>query len=167
MRGAYMRWSEGRFLDEYVDEELEVDEGWKSEDEQARQVGRLSRCVAVILVAHSMPRRLGGGASDEELRADKLMARRVGSRLSNSLTVWAGGALDVSDDAQVPEVKQEGAQIEWSKWWAEHRRKVEVEIYRVATTCRKLGHKREGNVMVNRLLNEIKTLDEVLGSPSG
>lgn len=157
-------WTDGRFLDDFIDDGLEVDEAWSPEVERVRQVARLRRAVATMVVARGTPRRLGGSASDAELRTDRLTINRVGGRLSNSLIAWAGGGVDVTDERDDPDVRCEGAQIIWERWWHEHRRRVEVEAYRIGTTTKCLGFRKDGNVMVMRLVNEMRSLDEVLGS---
>lgn len=157
-----MQWSSLKFLDQWVDEGLEVEPGWSPEDEATRQLERLVPATAVALLVRDHPGRMPESAGRIARKNDKLTARRVYSRLLMYTLQWGGTTQEVHTQTLTSECRQQAAQLDWSKWWQTHRSTLELNMRKVATQAKKNGHLRAGNRYLNRLSNEYRALDEVL-----
>jgi hypothetical protein len=163
------------FLEQFVDQGLAPDPEWTPEQEEATQQARLEKLCLITLHAKSIKRRLGGDASPAELTADKKLAKQVHNRFAtcygfygepnDTNTIEALYAEAETDENQElwQEVTREGAQIDWAKFWLNHALYLKTHIRIVATNAYKLGKKKDGNRLCNRLKNEYEMLNDILG----
>jgi hypothetical protein len=159
-----MDWTGKKFLDQFVDEALEVDMGWTPLAEKVRQVERLAPAIAVMELVRDHPGRIPESSGREVRRADKLNAKRVQSRLLSQLRRWDGNEEEIQRYKEDPEVKRQAAQLQWPQWWVDHKTRLTACMRHIATHAKATANARQGNAMVNNLSNEYRTLDEVLGN---
>jgi hypothetical protein len=99
------------YLERYYDSGMSLPRYENREAIERAEEQRIARTLAVVVVAGSMPRRIGA-ASDEELRADKQTARRLSHALQQSLRGWSSRPIFeivTLDD----KVRRDGATVEW------------------------------------------------------
>jgi hypothetical protein len=141
------------YLATYYDPQLPISVAATISEIEEAEIARIRRQAAVILVAISMPRRLGGEATDEDLALDKKRARRVLHVLKQCLNQWSKGHrlddLIINDD-----IRREGAQLDWESWWDNHRSYLEMRLRYVATWSVQADQRRWGKTAVVRLNNE-------------
>jgi len=155
----------GRFLEQFNDPGLEIDLGWDPEKYAEQTKERLVAQAAMALHAHAVPRRLGGDATRDELAADKKISRQVQQRTETALKNWGGQPADVTEFAQTDEERhRKGAQVDWPTWYLQYKATMQRELRIVATSALRTGHLKVGNQYVNRLFNELGTMDQILGT---
>jgi len=144
------------FLAAYQDLALDVSAKDTPAGINAEEAKRLSRTLAMVILAGGIPRRLGADATGEELAIDKRRAKRVAHVLKQSLTAWNPEGQPLAID---PDIKKDAAQLDWEQWWIEHRKWLENRITYVATWASKIAHKPEdiqwAKKAVVRLQNEL------------
>lgn len=138
------------YLGQHFDASLDVDGIGSREDLNRRQVERLKRSLAVVLITGSIPRRLGGDAMPEELALDKKRARRVAHALKQALSGWAKRYDLPLDDS----IRQEGAQMNWESWQPAFLADLSTQVRCVATWAMKNDEEDWGKSAVVRLENE-------------
>jgi hypothetical protein len=150
------------FLARYHDPALELPEVARGPDLEAIEVSRISRALAVVLIAGSIPKRLGGDASDEELALDKKRAKRTSYALTKSLRGWVGD-VDLSSMVQAnPAIRSEGATIDWAKFKSAHLTTLQDRLRLFATFAINEGQERWGKSMIVRLENEVNWVSYAL-----
>lgn len=140
------------YLARHYDPALEIDHIAAREDLEREQVDRLKRSLAIVLMASSIPRRLGADASDDELALDKKRARRTSHALKQALTGWSKrpGDLPMNDGIRI-----EGAQTSWQGWAEAHVASIKVQLRVVSTYAVKKDEEPWGKSAVVKLENEI------------
>lgn len=141
------------FLARYHDAELVLPDDVTREALEKEECSRIGRSLAVCLIAGSIPKRLGGDATDIELALDKKRSRRMAHALSRSLAGWTKKSADYMplDDA----IRSAGAAIDWRKFEAEHVTLVKSRLSLMATYAIRDGQERWGKSAVVRLENEL------------
>jgi len=105
------------FLHEYVDHGLEVDLTRKPADFDREEIERLQDSAAIIIIALSLPRRLGPDAMNEDLSTDKKRCRRVLHVLKQSLEAWSKDGAKVDWRKPTDEDQVRGAALNWAEWY--------------------------------------------------
>jgi hypothetical protein len=140
------------YLSRYYDPALELPETGAREEWERRQIERLERALSVVIMAGTIPRRLGGDANDDELALDRRRAKRAGHALSQSLKGWTKNKpnLPLNDD-----VRMAGAQIVWETWRDAHLSDLNLQLRSVTTWAIKHDELDWGKSAVVKLENEI------------
>lgn len=141
-----------QFLARYYDAALDPPKVKDSAELERAEIERLSRALSVVVIAGSIPRRLGGDATDEDLALDTKRARRVGHALNGAIKGWTKKSppLPVSD-----EIRREGAQIDWDVWRETHLTTINNQLRCLATWAIQNQQESWGKSAVVRLENEI------------
>jgi hypothetical protein len=147
------------YLARHFDADTEVAPDLTSEVIRGNQIGRLSRQLAVVLYASSIPRRLGGDADDDELKMDKKRGRRTAHALSQSLKAWAGRIPALTAD---DEIKRAGAQLDWDRWRQEHFVDLKSDMTAIATWGLRGGDERFAKTAIVRMENELSWISYAL-----
>lgn len=147
------------YLGEHYDPGLDISRIKSREELEDRQINRISRELAVILVTLSIPRRLGADADETELAIDKKRARRVAHALSKALTGWTKRPPQVTVD---DEIRRLGAQLNWTSWQPAVTGTIEEQRRCVATYAIRSGQERWGKSAIVRLNNELKWVEYAL-----
>ena len=117
---------------------------------------RLYTLYFVALAASQIPKRIGGEATQEELRADKKRCHRIAHVARMSFGRWGGELAGKKE----PDLKKEAAQIDWDKWWEAHQVALRNRITALANWG--LAQDKEGQKWtksaVQRLENELSWL---------
>jgi hypothetical protein len=116
------------------------------------EVERLTFALSSALIASTLSRRLGG-VSDDELALDKKRSRRTAHALKQALRSWSGNQtpqMIVTDD-----VRQRGAQVDWSSYVANHSTAVHGRACLAATWAIRTHHERWGKTAIVRYTNEL------------
>jgi hypothetical protein len=142
------------YLERFYDPGLELPEPpLVREHIEAGEVERIQRALAVVVVAGTIPRRLGGDATADELAQDKKRCRRVSHALSNSIYAWT------KKRAAMPEVEDEirikGAQLNWTTFKDEHVAELMVRQRLLATWAVRNEERRWGKTAIVHLENEL------------
>lgn len=147
------------FLARYFDGSLDVTGVGSREELERRQVERISRALAVTIIAGTIPRRLGGDATDEELARDRKRARRASHALTQAYKGWSRKKVSPEvNDA----IRTEGATIVWETWLESHMTALQAELRYLSTWAIKSNEERWGNSAVVRLENEINWVSYAL-----
>lgn len=147
------------YLARHFDPALEVPPAGSRAELEAAQIDRLRRSLSVIIICGSIPRRLGGDATPEELALDKKRARRVAHALNQSLKGWTKKKTELPADDQI---RQEGAQIIWETWGEAHLADLGTHLRILATWAVTHGEEAWGKSAVVKLENEINWLSYAL-----
>jgi hypothetical protein len=142
------------YLERYYDSGMSLPRYENREAIERAEEQRIARTLAVVVVAGSMPRRIGA-ASDEELRADKQTARRLSHALQQSLRGWSSRPIFeivTLDD----KVRRDGATVEWDHLVESHLSIVKSRQRVVATWAIRKKENRWGRSAIVRLENELK-----------
>lgn len=139
------------FLLRYFDPELEVPKLTIPELVSAQQ-DRLARELVISIHSGSIPRRLGGDASDQELAADKKRAKRVSWALKQSLAGWSKKFPKLPVDE---ELRVAGAQLVWQTWYEEFMTEVNEQARIVVTWSVQNDEQRWGRSAVVKFENEL------------
>lgn len=149
------------FLHEHIDTGLELsDKELAQFDPSAWQEIESVRAVTEaqkLAIAASIPRRLGGEASREELAKDKKMARRLEWTMRNAVVDWKGDP-DLILAAMPDEIRREGTVLLLDEWVADRVAYVAIRKSKCAALCARLGLIKLGSQFVQRYLNEQKNL---------
>lgn len=147
------------WLARWYDEGLEISDEWDIETLVGIERDRISRAFSVVMYAVTIPRRLGGDASREDLATDKRRCRRVGHALRQSYRGWDKHDL-IPNTEDV--VRQEGAQLIWDIFSAEHLVALSTRARFVVTWSVQAGHKRWGKSAATNFTNEHRWLSYAL-----
>lgn len=147
------------FLARHHDPALDLDGVGPREELERGEVARLERALAVVIYAGSIPRRIGGEVSDEELALDKKRARRTGHALNQALRGWKKTRVNLE---MSPEVKAEGAVIDWQRWGEAHLTELRNRLACLATWAIRNGEESWGKQAVVKLENEINWVEYAL-----
>jgi hypothetical protein len=150
---------ESGYLEQYHDAELELPEIPGRETLEAAEVERISRALAVVLYTSTIPRRLGGDATDQDLIMDKKHARRAAHALRQSLLGWTKKVVMPTID---DEIRREGAQLMWVPFRDAHLAEVQIRLRVVATWAVRSGDARWGKSAVTNLSNELRWVEYAL-----
>jgi hypothetical protein len=145
-----------RWYDEGLEtpgEPLIPDEQVESERE------RLKKLVSTVLYAATIPRRLGGEATSEDLALDKKRCRRVAHAFIQSYKGWDKRELHpILDD----EIRQAGAQLDWTTFSAEHRVAISTRGIYVVTWALRSGQRRWAKKAATNFLNEQRWFEHAM-----
>lgn len=141
-----------QFLARFYDSELRLPKIESREALESAEVERLARSLAVVLMTGSIPRRLGGDATSEELAIDKKRAKRVGHAINQSLKGWIRKTPVLPLDAKI---RQEGAQLDWKIWHEAHVAEVANQLRLISTWAIQNDEERWAKSAVVRLENEL------------
>jgi len=148
-----------RYLDQYFDPTLELEESLTKDVLVDDQLDRLVTQYHMAAVAEHVPRRLSEATRDE-LSLDKKRSRRIKHVLFTSAASWGASDQLMRDHSE--EERKAGAQVNWVDWFAEQRRYLERTRRVVATWAKKTGNVKDGKKMVTRISNEIEWLSYAL-----
>jgi len=109
--------------------------------------------LTVVGVVGSIPRRLGGEATDLELAIDKKRARRVEHALRQSFSSWSKRDPKIQVTA---EIQKEGIQLEWDDFIMRHMTQIMTELPLIATWAIQNDEARWGRSAVVYLENETR-----------
>jgi hypothetical protein len=148
------------FLARYFDPALEIpaklDTTGSIED---RQIERLTIALSVVVLAGTIPRRLGGEATDEDLALDKKRSKRVGHALQQSLRSWKKRSVKLP---LTDEIRRAAAQIDWTKWGEAHLTSLSSEQKLVSTWAMRNEQEAWGKRAIVRLDNEVNWITYAL-----
>lgn len=156
-----------KFLDQWNDPGIKVDMGWSPETTAEQHAQRCMHMSLVAMQAQAMSRRLGGDASREEIAQDVKRARKLKNlyrQFANQHGIeghheaW----FESQTTAQLKELRQEAAQIDWVKYIQNTTATLNDELRFIATTGLKTGHIQAANSLCNRILNEQNVLQNLL-----
>lgn len=140
---------------------------WTAQKQIDSEIERLSHAVVVASTAASVPRRLGGDATAEQLAADKKLAKSLAYRLRDALRLWR--LLDgkgYEEPTLDPAAVRLGASVEWEAWsekWIEDLRRRRAKV--AATTLAK-GNIDSGIRFVHLYTREISVVEDALARAS-
>jgi hypothetical protein len=123
------------YLLQWYDHGLEVDPSDTRESIRQGEIERLAKLLAIATQIQTVPRRLGGSATPEDLAKDKIRAKRVAHVVLQLLTAWG----EEPGNGAVADVASEAAQMAWERWWQEHRVWLLNRQRYLATWCQKTG----------------------------
>lgn len=148
-------------IENWVDAGLDVaDFDWG--EVELQEIDRIRHCYAIARATLLVPRRLGPDADDADLKADRLLARRVASCYHNLAVMYAVAEYLPEN---VSAWYAEGARMIWQPWFADLLRLVDARRRLVATAGVKLGELRQARRILHRLNREadnIRRLDGVV-----
>lgn len=145
------------FLSQYLDPELKVDANLYAEQIANEEIARLNKLLAVSQTCVTIPRRLGGDATDDELAADKKRCKRIAHVAEQCIISW-GGKVKPNGD-----VAREAAQVNWSRWWEDHQVILNNRLRYVATWAVKTeGDQKWAKGAIVKLMNELRWLQYAL-----
>lgn len=139
------------FLQRFFDPELQPKVESREELEE-KEIERISAALSVVIITGSIPRRLGGDASDEELALDKKRAKRVGHALAQALRGWTKKQAQLSGNGDLRRI---AAQLEWPEWRQAHEVEIRNRLNLVATWGILRSEERWAKSAVVKLENEL------------
>lgn len=144
----------------WIDVGLAIPDGLEKDALIGIEKVRIARALSVVLYASSIPRRLGGEASSEDLALDKRRCRRVAYALRQSYRGWdkEGEIAVAAEDS----VKQEGAQLLWDDFGERHLTEIRSRGCLVVTWAVKSGDRRWGKTAATNFTNELRWLSYAL-----
>lgn len=148
-----------RFLEQHFDPALKLPVVESREQLEEAERERLRRALAIVLIAGSIPRRLGGDATDEDLAIDRKRARRAAHTLSQSLKAWQKKRVQLPDDRDVRSV---GAQLVWETFLEQHCAELKRRIALISTWAIHNGEERWGRSAIVKLTNELNWITYAL-----
>jgi len=143
------------YLERYFDTGLELPEAISRDSLVSSEIARITSAMTLVYVVGSIPRRLGGEATDAELALDKKRSKRVGWALEQALVGWTKKRVPYQVTA---EIQREGAQLEWTTFVPAHLTQLNSELCLVATWAIQNDEARWGRSAVVNLENEIRWL---------
>jgi len=143
------------FVGRYFDAGLEIPEAITRDSLISSEIDRITDALTIVYVVGSIPRRLGGDATDEELAVDKKRSKRVGWALTQSLVSWTKKNPRFQVTA---EIQRTGAQLEWNLFIPEHMTQIMNELRKVATFAVQNDDERWGRSAIVNLENEMRWL---------
>lgn len=146
------------YLGQHYDAALDIEGIGSREELEARQVDRISRELAIIIVTGTIPRRLGTDATAEELALDKKRARRVGHALKQSLSGWTKKYKLEADE----EIRRAGAQLDWTTWLPAATTAVMVNRRLIATYAIRSQQESWGKSAIVKLNNELNWIEHAM-----
>jgi hypothetical protein len=145
--------SSGGFVERYYDPGLALSELETKDSLISREVERIQIALTVVGVVGSIPRRLGGEATDLELAIDKKRARRVEHALRQAFSSWSKRDPKIQVTAAI---QKEGIQLEWIEFVPAHLTQIYSELCLVATWSILSDEARWGRSAVVSLENEMR-----------
>jgi len=149
----------GDFLERFYDSALRLPRRATSQQLASSEAERIAYQLALVLVASSIPRRLGGDADREELALDKKRCRRVAHALDQSLHSWDRRPKFTFDEEVV---RIHGAQLDWLEFAADHALRIDASRRLVATWSIRNSELRWGRTALVRLNNELSWMSYAL-----
>lgn len=140
------------YLERWYDAELALPEGATPATLTAGEVARIGRALSIVVVAGTIPRRLGGDADDDQLALDRKRARRTGHALRQALGGWVKRVPQLQLD---DEIRRLGAQLDWESFGTSHRNEIKARLALCATFAIQANEKRWGKSAVVNLENEL------------
>lgn len=142
----------GTSLERFYDSGLKIAFETTAPQLSNTEVERIARQLAIVRIAGSIPRRLGGEANDQELALDRKRSKRVAHALSQSLNAWTTSPYVYLNEEVI---RREGAQLDWNLFAADHYIQVHDSLRQVATWAVRRGELRWGRSAVINLTNEL------------
>lgn len=146
----------GSYLGRYFDSGLEIPGDATVATIRDEELARVGRTLAVVILASTLPRRLGGDAGDTELALDKRRARRVVHVLQNVWLSWAGKKAGIRLPVTDSEINREAAQLDWERFRDVHIAGVNSRARYAATWAILHDKERWGRSAIVMYENEIK-----------
>jgi len=143
------------FVERWYDAGLAIPNAITRDSLVSSEIERITTALTLVIVVGSIPRRLGGEATDSELALDKKRAKRVNWVLEQSLSGWTKKRAKIQITA---EIQREGAQLEWGQFIPAHLTQLNSELALVATWAIQNEETRWGRSAVVNLENEIRWL---------
>jgi hypothetical protein len=148
------------WIGRFVDSELVLPADLSADRLERQESDRLVRSLTVVLMASTVPRRLGGEASSEELALDKRRCRRVSWAIRQSALQWTKR---VELPSPIPEeLRIEGAQLEWETFGQEHLTLLIARVSLSATWAARSDEKVWGMKAVTKFENERRWVTHAL-----
>lgn len=150
------------YLGLWYDAGLELPPDLSVETIIVEEVERIAGALAVVLYAASIPRRLGGEASGEELAGDKKRCRRVAHAFQQAHRGWTRKGIVLPNG---DEIRMAGAQLLWAEWSQQHFTDLNYRSRRAATfSVRALDAKiaRWGKTAITNYNNERRWIEYAL-----
>jgi len=148
------------YMLEWYDPELAIKADETKDTITKAEVERLTMLYWIAITAHTIPRRVGPEANQEELAADKHRCRRVAHAAEQLVLGWSGRKTVPSISV---DVTRQAAQVDWEKWWAEHSVWLNNRLRYVATWAQKTDKSDKwAKSAVVKLNNEIKWISYAL-----
>jgi hypothetical protein len=141
------------FLERWFDAGISLPDALDRKTLRGDESKRIGYSLVLVTITGSIPRRLGGDATDEDLAIDKKRSRRVAHVLQQSLVTWSPKPPKVLVDEAL---KREGAQLEWSLFQEDHTIKVEASLRTIATWAIMNDDRLWGRSAVVALENELR-----------
>lgn len=138
------------FLNRYFDADLALPKT-NIEELIETQVIRLSRALVVTIHAGSIPRRLGGDATDQDLAIDRKRAKRSSWAVKQALAGWSKKMPKLPTD---DELRVTGAQLIWPNWQEQYMASLLEQARIVATWSILNDEQRWGRSAVVKFDNE-------------
>ena len=145
------------FLQQFIDPSLRVSGSDTKKTLTTKEVERLQELNAIAMLSTTIPRRLGGDATDEELANDKKTGRRVAHIAEQCLRAWGAKPKPVTRN-----VTRAAAQVKWTPWMEQHKVYIEGRMFYVATWAYKGGDETWAKAALTRLTNEQRWLEYAL-----
>jgi hypothetical protein len=147
------------YLAQYYDTGLVLPEILDRQIISNQEIERLTRAVSIVTITRTVPRRLGGDASQEELALDKKRSRRMLHALMQSLSSWG------SRNQKFPlddEIRLIGVHLNWETFKPAHLVTIQNRMTYVATYSIRMEDTKWGRSAVMRLENEYKWVSYAL-----
>lgn len=155
------------FADQYLEPDFSLTPAllavWTVAAETEAKLGYLVDDFKALTWAAAIPRRLGGAAKGDALALDKKRLKAGAHLLRGLIDGWAVhrpgwdfGSLDL--DAVPLELRQRGAQLDWSAWVELGIDRATWDRSRVVTIGLQAGERRWANAAANLLTREILEL---------
>lgn len=141
------------------DPDLELPEDVTREGIVSFEIERISKALAVVVFASTMPRRLGAEASDEEMKLEKQRCRRTAHALQGSLKGWERGLTTLP---QSDEIRTLGARLEWFEFRDAHLAELAARMRLAATWALRAEEHKWGKSAMVRYQNEINWMTYAL-----
>jgi hypothetical protein len=114
----------GKFLDQWYSASTSTEETFDADAFAQERMKQLTHALLMGHFAMSIPRRLGGDATPDELADDKRFSKTLRNRLLSSLRQWDSEAeltlddvLEDTPDGLLEAARVAGAQVDWHAWF--------------------------------------------------
>lgn len=152
------------YLDQYLDTGLEIDPDFDLQTESEKIWDRLAFEAAYSKLCHHHKRRLGPDATPRELARDKAYSKRNMHGCISLLMAHGLSQKEIAERIAVystdSEAKTIAAQIDWLQQLTGKIQAIRNHQRKIATHCIKNGTIKEGNRLVQRLENELNSMED-------
>ena len=146
-------------IEAYYDDGIFLPDGISRETLESSEGERINRFLAIITVTGSVPRRLGGEATDQELSLDKKRSRRVCHVLRQTLLYWEQESEEIEPNE---DMRREGIQLEWLSFASDYVLKLDTSRRRIATWAIQNDEEAWGAAAIRRLEAELHWMEHAL-----